>query len=123
MPARSRGCERLQVLLLIARIAQMAPRLIGEAAKAHQLELQFMSTNRTQRREIPVMTLARRVIDPPSLLRSLGDVSRLGAGHPCSNQQRGPRAPMLYIIRGETSEPGPFDFQWLMISVGKRWRE
>lgn len=74
----SRGCERLQVLLLIARIAQMAPRLIGEAAKTHQLELQFMSTNRTQRREIPVMTLARRVIDPPSLLRSLGDVSRLG---------------------------------------------
>ena len=73
---RSNGCERLQVLLLIARIAQMAPRLIGEAAKAHQLELQFMSTNRTQRREIPVMTLARRVIDPPSLLRSLGDVSR-----------------------------------------------
>lgn len=70
---RSAGIKRLQTLLLIAHIAQLALRLIGEAAKARQLELQLMSTGRKDRAEISVMTLARRLIANPALLRQLGD--------------------------------------------------
>lgn len=54
---------RLEMLLLLAHLATLVLRLIGEAAKQKQLELQFQSTNRRQRREISVMTLARRLID------------------------------------------------------------
>lgn len=61
--ARSRGRMRLEMLLLLAHLASFVLRLIGEAAKQEQLELQFQSTNRRQRHEISVMTLARRVID------------------------------------------------------------
>lgn len=60
--ARSSGRARLQALLLIDHIASLAKRLVGEAARACQLELQFMSTNRKQGHEISVMTLAERVI-------------------------------------------------------------
>ena len=70
---RSAGAERLQTLLLIAHIAQIALRLIGEAAKARQLELRLMSTGRKDRAEISVMTLARRLIADPALLRQLRD--------------------------------------------------
>jgi hypothetical protein len=59
---RSSGRARLQALLLIDHIASLAKRLVGEAARACQLELQFMSTNRKQGHEISVMTLAERVI-------------------------------------------------------------
>jgi hypothetical protein len=61
--ARSQGRMRLEMLLLLAHLASFVLRLIGEAAKQQQLELQFQSTNRRQRREISVMTLARRLID------------------------------------------------------------
>jgi hypothetical protein len=61
--ARSRGRMRLEMLLLLAHLTSFVLRLIGEAAKQQQLELQFQSTNRRQRREISVMTLARRLID------------------------------------------------------------
>ncbi len=61
--ARSRGRMRLEMLLLLAHLASFVLRLIGEAAKQQQLELQFQSTNRRQRSEISVMTLARRLID------------------------------------------------------------
>lgn len=61
--ARSRGRMRLEMLLLLAHLASFVLRLIGEAAKQQQLELHFQSTNRRQRREISVMTLARRLID------------------------------------------------------------
>lgn len=71
--SRSAGAERLQALLLIAHIAQFALRLIGEAAKARQLELRLMSTGRKNRAEISVMTLAKRVITHPALLRQLVD--------------------------------------------------
>ena len=54
--SKSRGQRRLQALLLIAHIAQLAKRLIGEAAKAQQLELQLMSNNTTSRKTISVMT-------------------------------------------------------------------
>jgi hypothetical protein len=69
--SRSHGQQRLQALLLIGHIAQMAKRLIGEAAKSAQLHLQLMSTNRKDRAELSVMMLAKRVIDSPALLRKL----------------------------------------------------
>lgn len=68
---RSRDATRLQVLLLIAHVAALAKRLIGEAAQAVGLQLHLMSTNRRDRREISVMTLASRVIAQPRLMRSL----------------------------------------------------
>lgn len=71
--SRSAGIKRLQALLLIAHVAQLALRLIGEAAKFRQIELQLMSTGRADRAEISVMTLARRLIAAPELLRQIGD--------------------------------------------------
>lgn len=70
---KSQGRRRLQALLLIAHIAQMAKRLIGEAAKNNQLELQLLSNNIRNRKTISVMTLATRVIARPELLRQLTD--------------------------------------------------
>ena len=58
---RSRACERLQMLLLIGHLAAFVQRLIGEQAKVHQLQLNFMATRRV-RPEISVMTLARRIV-------------------------------------------------------------
>ena len=69
--SRSQGQQRRQALLLIGHIAQMARRLIGEAAKGAQLHLQLMSTCRKDRAELSVMMLAKRVIDSPMLLRKL----------------------------------------------------
>jgi hypothetical protein len=69
--SRSAGVPRLEALLLIAHIAQLALRLIGEAAKAQQLELQLMSTGRKNRPEISTMTLARRVLSSMTLLQRL----------------------------------------------------
>ncbi|MBI4985719.1 MAG: hypothetical protein HZC24_10370 [Rhodocyclales bacterium] len=63
-------------MLLIAHVATLAKRLIGEAAHAHNLQLQLMSTNRKDRPEISVMTLATRVIAHPDFLSSLGNVWR-----------------------------------------------
>ena len=71
--SKSRGQPRLQALLLIAHIAQLAKRLIGEAARAQQLELQLMSTNAKNHRTLSVMTLATRVIERPDLLREITD--------------------------------------------------
>ena len=71
--SKSRSQKRLQALLLIAHIAQLAKRLIGEAAKAQQLELQLMSNNTRNRATISVMTLATRVIERPELLREIDD--------------------------------------------------
>lgn len=59
---RSRTRERLQMLLLIAHLAAFVQRLIGEEAKAHQLQLNFMATHRRTRPEISVLTLARRIL-------------------------------------------------------------
>jgi hypothetical protein len=69
--SKSRGQQRLQALLFIAHIAQLAKRLIGEAAKAQQLALQLMSNNAKHRNTISVMTLATRVIERPDLLREI----------------------------------------------------
>lgn len=59
---RSRTRERLQMLLLIGHLAAFVQRLIGEQAKAHQLQLNFMATQRRTRPEISVLTLARRIL-------------------------------------------------------------
>ena len=71
--SRSQGQQRLQALLLIAHIAELAKRLIGEASQARQLELQLMSNNITKRKTISVMTLAARVIERADLLREITD--------------------------------------------------
>lgn len=71
--SRSQGQQRLQALLLIAHIAALAKRLIGEASQARQLELQLMSNNITKRKTISVMTLAARVIERADLLREITD--------------------------------------------------
>lgn len=60
--ARSRTRERLQMLLLIGHLAAFVQRLIGEEAKVHQLQLNFMATRRITRPEISVLTLARRIL-------------------------------------------------------------
>lgn len=61
--ARSRSGRRLAILLLIAHLATLVQRLIGESARQHQLELQFMATRRLKRPEISVLTLGRRILD------------------------------------------------------------
>ena len=71
--SKSRGRQRLQALLLIAHIAAIAKRLIGEAALAQQLELQLTSNNIKNRKTISVMTLATRVIERPDLLRKIAN--------------------------------------------------
>jgi hypothetical protein len=73
--ARSHGQARLQILLLIDHVACLARRLVGEAARACQMELQFMSTNGKRGREISVMTLAQRFI-ASGLPRALPSLSR-----------------------------------------------
>lgn len=59
---RSRTRERLQMLLLIGHLGAFVQRLIGEEAKAHQLQLHFMTTRRRTRPEISTLTLARRIL-------------------------------------------------------------
>ena len=71
--SKSRGRQRLQALLLIAHIAAMAKRLIGEAAEAAQLQLQLMSNNIKSRKTISMMTLATRMIERPDLLKMIAD--------------------------------------------------
>lgn len=61
--ARSRSGPRFELLLLIAHLASFVQRLIGESAKQHQMELQFMATRRPSRREISVLTLGRRILN------------------------------------------------------------
>ena len=72
----SHGQRRLEALLLIGHIAAIAKRLIGEAAKAQQLELELISRKQAKhhnRAEISVMTLASRVIVSPLLMQRIGD--------------------------------------------------
>ena len=72
----SHGQRRLEALLLIGHIAGIAKRLIGEAAKAMQLQLELISRKQAkhhQRAELSVLTIATRVIANPSLMRRIGD--------------------------------------------------
>jgi len=65
--SRSRSGIRLEVLLLIGHLATWVMRLIGECAQQCQMHLHFQSTSRVDRKEISVLTLARRVIDAGSI--------------------------------------------------------
>ncbi len=57
---------------MIVHLASFVQRLIGESAKQQQLELGFTATRRVSRREISVLTLARRILDAaPHYLRHL----------------------------------------------------
>lgn len=59
--------------MLVAHIAQLVKRPIGEAAKAQQLALQLTSNNIKGRNTLSVMTLAIGVIERPELLRTITD--------------------------------------------------
>jgi hypothetical protein len=50
------------VLLLIAHLASFALRVIGEAAKAKQLEFQFQSNTRRSRPVLSVISLALKLV-------------------------------------------------------------
>lgn len=50
----------------VAALGSFVQRLIDEAAKAVQLELNFMATRRQTYTEISVITLARRILDAPA---------------------------------------------------------
>lgn len=65
--------RHLGSLAMHARFIKRLAQLVGEAAKAKQLQLQLTSTCRRDRAELSVMTLAKRVIDSPTLLRKLKD--------------------------------------------------
>jgi hypothetical protein len=72
----SHGQRRLEALLLIGHITAIAKRLIGEAAKSMQLQLELISRKQARhhkRAEISVMTIATRVIANPALMRRIGD--------------------------------------------------
>lgn len=69
--SRSRSQRRFEILLLIAHVAGLVKRLIGEAAKACGIQRLLVSTNRCDRPEISALTLASRVIDHPALMRSI----------------------------------------------------
>jgi hypothetical protein len=84
--SRSRSRLRLEMLLLLAHLASFVLRLIGESAKQQQLELRFQSANRRTRREISVMTLARRLIDDST--RWVSELRAPGAIRPLAEQAR-----------------------------------
>src|SRR5512146_768948 len=84
--SRSRGRLRLETLLLLAHLASFVLRLIGESAIQQQLELQFQSTNRRSRREISVITLARRLMNDAT--HSLNDLRPWNAIRSLAEQAR-----------------------------------
>lgn len=59
---RSKQRQRLGVLLLIATLALFILRLIGEAAKARQLQFQFQSNTRCSRPVLSVISLALQIV-------------------------------------------------------------
>ncbi len=72
----SHGQRRLEALLLIGHVASIAKRLIGEAARSMQLQLDLISRKQAkhhQRAEISLLTLATRVLARPELMRKIGN--------------------------------------------------
>lgn len=74
--ARSQGQCRLEALLLIGHVASIAKRIIGEAAKAANLQRELLSRKSSRncpRAQLSVMTLASRIIAAPALMRQLSN--------------------------------------------------
>lgn len=59
---RSTHKARLAVLLLIAHLACFALRLIGQAARTRQLELQFQSNTRRSRHVLSTITVGLQLV-------------------------------------------------------------
>lgn len=84
--SRSARKDRLSVLLLIACLASFVLRLIGEAGKARQLDLQFQSNTRRIRPVLSVISLALQLVHhgvaafPPRELNAA--LARLRYNHP-----------------------------------------
>lgn len=74
--SRSRQRQRLAVLALIGALASFVLRLIGEAAKARQMQFQFQSNTRRSRPVLSVISLARQIVQkglaafPPREIRA-----------------------------------------------------
>lgn len=108
--SRSHGQRRLEALLLIGHVASIAKRLIGEAAKATQLQLELITRKQAKhhnRAELPVLTMATRVIASPVLMQKIGNplayLQRLlEQARACSPL---PSRYCRIMIRGETSSP------------------
>jgi hypothetical protein len=87
--SRSRSAQRFEMLLLIGHLASWLLRLIGEGAQQAQLSFFFQSTCRTTRKEISVITLARRIIQSglpwltPTILRNAFDRLRFQTQEAC----------------------------------------
>jgi hypothetical protein len=83
---RSTQKERLAILLLVACLASFALRLIGEAARAVQMEFQFQSNTRRSRPVLSAITLALQLVRhglaafPPRALDAA--LERLRRNHP-----------------------------------------
>lgn len=84
--SRSTQKNRLSVLLLVACLASVVLRLIGEVGKARQMEFKFQSNTRRSRPVLSVITLALQLVQhgmaafPP---RELGAaLERLRYDHP-----------------------------------------
>ena len=73
--SRSTQHQRLAVLLLIGALASFVLRLIGEAAKAKQMQFQFQSNTRRSRAVLSVITLARQVVQRGLAAFSPGEIN------------------------------------------------
>lgn len=83
---RSKQGRRLSILLLIASLALFVLRLIGEAAKARQLQFQFQSNTRRSRPVLSVITLGLQIVQSGLAAFPLGEINaalgRLRRTHP-----------------------------------------
>ncbi|MEK6210903.1 MAG: hypothetical protein AABM64_11140 [Pseudomonadota bacterium] len=60
--SRSKQGQRLAVLALIGALASFVLRLIGEAARARQMQFQFQSNTRRSRPVLSVISLALQIV-------------------------------------------------------------
>lgn len=67
--ARSRGAQRLEMLLLLIHLASFVQLLTGESLRQQQLEVESTTRSRRDRPEVSVLTLARRWLDAPGRIR------------------------------------------------------
>lgn len=61
--ARNRSGSRFEILLLLVHLALYVLHILGHWARNQHLEELFQSTNRRKRREISIVTLAKRLLE------------------------------------------------------------
>ena len=84
--SRSKQGQRLAVLALIGALASFVLRLIGEAARARQMQFQFQSNTRRSRPVISVISLALQIVQKGLFKFPTGEINaaltRLRQPHP-----------------------------------------